>query len=270
MGKPDVHAMKAQYPPSAPPPYSYAPNQAPPMAPSNQYQYQQPAPPPPASIPRQFPASFSLYHPSTFSKTYLLGEHQSQPLYAVALHTGWSGKPDVVLHAGPDEKRFPPIASVDANTMSRSSTVTLPPVPGSGLDCATERAEFSGFGHGKESFSIEVDASGGRREAFEWRHSHGGEVDGLGGRGRGWKLVRLAASGSGASRSSDGKEVVAVWANASMSATKILNFEFLGSGATGVLGERWAIMAVITALRIWDKERKARSSSAAAAGGASA
>jgi hypothetical protein len=47
-----------------------------------------------------------------------------------------------------------------------------------------------------------------------------------------------------------------------MSMSKILSFRFLSSGANGALGERWAVMAVITALAIWDKERKARHNSA--------
>ncbi|RYP68828.1 hypothetical protein DL771_006446 [Monosporascus sp. 5C6A] len=34
------------------------------------------------------------------------------------------------------------------------------------------------------------------------------------------------------------------------------------TGATGVLGERWAVMAVITALRMWDREAKKRGGAA--------
>jgi hypothetical protein len=132
------------------------------------------------------------------------------------------------------------------------------------MGSAEERLESNGgFGHPSQLFSIEVEASG-RRERFEWRHSHGAEVDSLGGRGQGWKLVRLEASSAGGARTSDGREVVAAWANASMSLTKTLNFQFFNSGANGMLGERWAVMAVITALRIWDRERKARAAAAAA------
>lgn len=52
---------------------------------------------------------------------------------------------------------------------------------------------------------------------------------------------------------SDGREVVAVWAlnTMSMTMTKALKFEYMGSAARGELGERWEIMAVVTALRLW-------------------
>ncbi|KAI0541710.1 hypothetical protein GGR58DRAFT_455900 [Xylaria digitata] len=119
-------------------------------------------------------------------------------------------------------------------------------------------------------FSIETSASGRSRESFEWRHSSGVEVEALGGRHSGWKLVRVSLppihmgknhhhSNSALGHSSDGKEVVAVWAGANMSVSKILRFRFIGSGADGSLGERWAIMAVATALAIWNRNRRSRS-----------
>ncbi|KAI1632638.1 hypothetical protein F4809DRAFT_645258 [Biscogniauxia mediterranea] len=41
----------------------------------------------------------------------------------------------------------------------------------------------------------------------------------------------------------------------------------LGSGASGgASGERWALATMATALRIWDRKRKARNSGAAGAG----
>ncbi|KAF3013933.1 hypothetical protein E8E14_002645 [Neopestalotiopsis sp. 37M] len=229
-------------------------------------------PQPQQYINRQFPGKFSMYSNSGFGKTYYLGEHGNQPLYIVKTHTGFSGQPDVVLHSGPSETS-PPLAGVSGNTLSRSATVELPPLPGSGPNAAEEDLDFSGWSFGTYTFSIEV-GSTGRREPFEWRHSHGNEVDSLGGSSSGWKLVRVNtdAPGGGSDKgshfvgggpqSSDAKEVVAVWSNARMSMSKELNFQFLGSGVTGALGERWAVMAVITALRIWDRERKARRNNA--------
>ena len=135
-------------------------------------------------------------------------------------------------------------------------TVELPPLPTATSGAVfEERATTSGWYHKKMNFSIEVEATG-QREAFEWRHSRGSEVAALGASHSGWKLVRL---GTG--------EVVAAWANSSMSITKQLQFHFLGSGANGILGERWAVMTVITALRMWDMERRKRRSAAGAGGG---
>jgi hypothetical protein len=85
------------------------------------------------------------------------------------------------------------------------------------------------------------------------RHSKGDEVGGLEASHQGWKLVRMSSETSGTT--SDGKEVVAVWSYAKKSISKSFKFQFLGSGADGGFGERWSIMAVITALQIWDQEQ---------------
>ncbi|KAE8317323.1 hypothetical protein BDV41DRAFT_573018 [Aspergillus transmontanensis] len=113
------------------------------------------------------------------------------------------------------------------------------------------------------TFSIAVDGSGkdASYEQFEWRSSHGKEIKERAGHTSGWKLVRLSetVSEAGGSRShramgcsSDGKEIVAVIAhNASWSLSKGFKFAFVGSGLTGVLGERWEIMTLMTAVHLW-------------------
>ena len=52
-----------------------------------------------------------------------------------------------------------------------------------------------------------------------------------------------------------GDEVVAVWARTGTwtSLHDIGEFAFLGSGASGELGQRFSVMAVMTALCIWQK-----------------
>jgi hypothetical protein len=94
-------------------------------------------------------------------------------------------------------------------------------------------------------------------ERYEWRQSHHGDY-------WGWKLVRITSNTPYDSAespntkkgqvSSDGKEVVATFADntrlTSLS-SKMAKFEFINGGATGELGDIWAIMAVATALRIW-------------------
>ncbi|GAP91012.2 hypothetical protein SAMD00023353_5400380 [Rosellinia necatrix] len=59
-------------------------------------------------------------------------------------------------------------------------------------------------------------------------------------------------------QTSDGKEVVAVWATDGPSTNGALHFRFLGSGADGSLGDEWAIMAVASALSSWNQRRSAR------------
>lgn len=217
------------------------------------------------STAQQFPPSFSLYKTGWGSKHYFLGQPGAPPIYAVSLHTGWSGKPDIILHNGPTEGD-PPLATSSKVTLSRAAAVTLPPSPGSPGRASEERVEVSsgGFGRPVLSFSIEVEGTG-RRERFERRHSSGDEVRALGGRSSGWKLVALAADRPAGGPnsgpvSSDGKEVVAVWATEHLRLHKGFRFRFLGTGASGSLGERWATMAVISALRGWDRARKAQNS----------
>lgn len=161
--------------------------------------------------------------------------------------------------------------------------IVLPALPHSRLDSSQElllRVDESSSARKKKTwrgrvrfrFAIEVGPdphTAWRREVFEWRHSHGDAVAAfLDGASSGWKLVRLADSSSDPSgsesrrlvwpRSSDGYEIVAVWSHARLSLTKVLKFRFLGSGATGVLGERWAIMAVMTALRMYQHNQRNR------------
>lgn len=205
----------------APPPYSLS-GASP--APPQQIPQQVPQEVP---IQRQFPPAFSMYRESSWTqRSYMIGEHQSAPLYAVSLHSGWSGQPDIVLHNGPGDQR-PPLAGVTRSAFGTSATVVLPPVPGSGsgAQAAEEKMEYSGgFGHTAYTFSIEAGiGNAARRETFEWRHSSGSVVKGLDARGSGWKLVRLATGPpggvvgpsfvAGGARASDGKEVVAVVCN---------------------------------------------------------
>jgi len=98
-------------------------------------------------------------------------------------------------------------------------------------------------------------------EKFEWRPSRSKEVIGDDYLSWGWKLIRISGdtpdTPAGTSHvtegavASDGKEVVAVLTDYARISSKIAQFQFLGSGATGEFGDAWAIMAVVTALRVW-------------------
>lgn len=128
----------------------------------------------------------------------------------------------------------------------------------------------------------------GEVETFEWRRSRGTEIKQLGASWRGWKLVRLGGSSHEQNNASsqfqdaddeslprysteDEKhdradsahaieesgegEIVAVWAKTGCwtSLHDVGEFAFHGSGASGELGQRFAVMAVMTALCIWQK-----------------
>ncbi len=219
-----------------------------------------------------------MYSDGGWSRTFLLGEHQETPLYAVRLHSGWSGEPAVVLHTGPDPDRSPVVAAVDFERWTGDMVVTLPPLqqpqaPGPAAAAANElRVEADLSFHRVFRFVVEVggavpSAPPMRPEMFEWRHSYGDAIADLGGSSEGWKLVRIdtapppgvsTAFRPGGYITSDGREVVAAWSAAVMSMTKRAKFAFLGTGRSGVLGERWAVAAVMTALGIWERERRRR------------
>ncbi|KUI53765.1 hypothetical protein VP1G_01058, partial [Cytospora mali] len=225
--------------------------------------------PPSQTVNRQFPPAFNLYRdPFSSRPTFSIGEHQTTPLYAVTAWAGWSTRQNLVLHNGPTEDH-PPLATVVYEQGARRMDVHLPPLPGqppAPIPVLVPSAMRSKF-----VFSVEVPwgaadgpAAGYRKESFEWRRSNSPAIANLGGRSHGWKLVRLSnelpsggltVSGSGPP-AGDGHEVVAMCAHAVMSVSKLWKFAFTGTGVSGALGERWAVMAVATALVIWDQEIK--------------
>ncbi|TDZ34806.1 hypothetical protein C8035_v010236 [Colletotrichum spinosum] len=254
----------------APPPYEAKPSHSP--APGSSQ------PPPPRSdqpaqsqMARQFPATFNVYSQS-FSRTLLLGEHRNAPFYAMSTHSGFSSSPPIVLHSGP-ANTFPPLASVEYHTFSHRMSITLPPAPkGSpGGGPVIELQSRTSFPSSTYSFTMGVGPNCERLEEFEWRTSSGEAIAILDGRHRGWKLVRLShaaqrSAGRDVITGSDGREVVAAWTDAQMSISKAAKFGFLGSGQTGELGERWAIMAAMSGLAISERERQRRRNNSGSVG----
>lgn len=202
---------------------------------------------PSASVNRQFPPEFNLYSANILGRTFNLGQHQHTPIYVVSIHTGWSGNPDVVLHTSTNVNS-PPLATANFKTFTNDTIIKLPPL--NPQSPPTETTLKGSIFMRTWSFSVEVPGPNGqlRREPFEWRHSRGEEVHTLGSVwGSGWKLVRQLGQT---------KEVVAAFTEGTMSLSKKFCFKFTGAGQTGALGERWAVMAVITAMAIWEKNRR--------------
>ncbi|KAL2014125.1 hypothetical protein VTN00DRAFT_1650 [Thermoascus crustaceus] len=179
--------------------------------------------------------------------------------------SGWYG--ELILYSGPNTD-CPRLATVkDGGELGAHSliTITLPALlPGSGRECVVQEEEMRVHGSLRSEayeFAIPIPVGGqghdGRqKEKFEWRRARGDELRSLDESSRGWKLVRLSLS---AEEEDDGKdqEIVAVWADASMfqaSMTKAARFQFLGSGATGELGDLWTLMAAVTFLRVWQRK----------------
>ncbi|KAI1502464.1 hypothetical protein F5X99DRAFT_417822 [Biscogniauxia marginata] len=203
------------------------------------------APPTPTSTLLPSLKSWSLYH-QPLTRVLMLGAHEDKPLYAVSHYTGWC------------EITLPILAATQRSINSGGgpySIIVLPTLPGSALDSSQEilRIQYD-WPLDTFRFTVEIGTmpDNWTRESFEWRYSYKMVASTLDRVGDGWKLVRLStidlagrSQGYSKEAASDGAEIVAA-----------LKFSFLGSGTTRVLGDRWAVMAVMTALRMYQGQER--------------
>ncbi|KAF7552119.1 hypothetical protein G7Z17_g4554 [Cylindrodendrum hubeiense] len=223
-------------------------------------------------FPQRFVASFK---PSWVnSPALLLSEPGSDPSFIISMTNGRFD--EMVLHSGPT-KDDAPLANAKPERYRRNYTITL---PSSNSSARQELLHFKpGFFRDKIWFEMEVGGEKGcRKERFEWKKSYGSEIRSVGG-WSGWKLVRVKneernkvvendpekvmnqdpekimedtpneQDGSKSGRD----DIVAVWADATMSFLKVGEFQFQGAGATGEFGQVWALMAVLSCMCVWQK-----------------
>lgn len=124
--------------------------------------------------------------------------------------------------------------------LSSSSVITLP----DGFSCDLRKNSIKQLG--KTGYTFTVPVAGRGSETFEWRHM--GLFSVIKGGESGWKLFRKGDETrplvnfkdcSVLSSSSDGSELG--------------EFEFVGEGATGELGQIWTTVAVIAFLKAQQK-----------------
>ncbi|KAK7736155.1 hypothetical protein SLS53_007183 [Cytospora paraplurivora] len=197
------------------------------------------------SIP--FPVSFNFYCLSLFHGRYYLGVHKTDPLYRIRIT--W---PTISLYNGLDTKDALIGALVHRSHFHRKKRPRNEVIIQSG----TIKLETKG------RFSVDVPLASGfgsRKEAFQWRPTRGQAVKVLG-KHSGLKLVRLATDvtqGSGYIASGGGETVAVLgFRKLNLRRRSSAAFQFLGSGAQGVLGEDWEVAAVMTAIGLWDKHQR--------------
>ncbi|KAK4033674.1 hypothetical protein C8A01DRAFT_19413 [Parachaetomium inaequale] len=243
-----------------------------------------------------FPPIMNAYGQWTKLKSFnLCGATEKDRLYQVSLHTGYSAsaplgtRPGVLLHNGMSSKD-PVLAAAGYDSQAsfysfnNQSVVLMPPLPGAAAragDFVTEQmpAVIRG-GLLVFPFSVELDSGGKiQHEKFEWRKFKSG-VDGSAKEG-GFRLVRLPSSGStrlggepdtvasSSPAGGDDSEVVAclAWCKLFPTFKHAFTLQLLGRGQSGELGERWSLMVVITALRLWALRANHKTSKSAIAGG---
>ncbi|KAI5866532.1 hypothetical protein GGS23DRAFT_275794 [Durotheca rogersii] len=246
----------------------------------------------PSRLYRPFPPEMQARYQWKITATFHLcgGERPDDRLFAVSTHAGWDGEvPRIVLHNGPSDKDPVLAFSCEERTVTRldvyspNSIVKLPPVVPSAdpKQLATEimRAHTIGeTGVGYE-FSIEVSHSAKLvREKFEWRKVKKGADGEL--KEGGFKLLRLSSrrdpesvaaspSQEPAAATEDGYDVVAVfkWNKTLTNLMRPFDLRFVGDALSGSLGERWALVTVLTALRLWFLHAGARANRKTVAAG---
>ncbi|KAK4040416.1 hypothetical protein C8A01DRAFT_46230 [Parachaetomium inaequale] len=204
----------------------------------------------------------------------LCGATEQDRLCHVDIHTGYSGKtplgtrPGVVLHYGMSSKA-PILAaagydsqwSASILSFNSESVILMPsllPATARTSNFVTEKMPAFVRG-GQVVFSFSIEVSHGkepRREKFEWR-KFAKDVDETAKEG-GFKLVRLPSPRSSTKLADDtdadaGSEVLALlaWRQLFPKFKHAFTLQLLGRGQSGELGERWSLMVVITALRLW-------------------
>ncbi|KAI1190745.1 hypothetical protein F5B17DRAFT_385651 [Nemania serpens] len=208
----------------------------------------------------RFPDELNLYFPSG---SFFLGTGISQPLYSV--HVSYRQvipvEVQIVLRTGPDAE-FPPFATLSIS--GRNARVWAPKQDSDMMDMS--RVSISqvgptgllGTGYGSYVFAVPARDSSGLVEEYVWKHSMVPDILQVKAH---WTLSRKppsssssssgGASGSGGAGSRVADETVATLSFKKDSRSKIGTIRFEGSGASGELGDRWAVVAILTALAIW-------------------
>ena len=268
----DIQATAADGP--APPPYTEAAQG------SHEHAEAQTRASPTTTPYAPFPPIMSAHYQWKLTKTFHLGESADKRLYAASTHTGWgSTGQGIILYNGPTDKD-PKLAAVGeeskGNQTSPNSVITLPPLPGSPEKRCTEIMRASADGDTVNlRFSIEVGHAKEelRREGFAWQTvSKGDEAKKLADAPFDvvFKLLRVSgqAGGGGGSGSKEAQEVLAVFGwNHGLSMTTPFRIQFIGDGRAAEMGERWAMMVIITGLRLWWLKSQHRISPKALASG---
>ncbi|PHH79568.1 hypothetical protein CDD80_4448 [Ophiocordyceps camponoti-rufipedis] len=191
----------------------------------------------------KIPEKFNIYHESMSRLRLVLGEDKSHPSHIVSMPGGYYGK--LILYEGPTIDSDPVAVIRSGRKLGYYDDMELAPARASEQH-RIEELRCEGKGWSMIYSFVTSTSEGALPEKFEWRSSRGEEVKALGEHSYGWKLVRLGSD----------EEVVAVGASAKMSRSlsKVGAFRFVGRGASGELGDSLAVMAVVSLVRIMQRQ----------------
>ncbi|KAL2151423.1 hypothetical protein VTH82DRAFT_6521 [Thermothelomyces myriococcoides] len=220
---------------------------------------------------RPFPSVLNLYSNlsgiidalTTFK---LCGAAKNDLLYVVEMHYGFTprgplhfrpglylrngtGTDAPILAAAGDEAREPLLIS----TFSVKSFIMLPPldIEANPRDLVTEIMYATKRSDGAVSFrfTIEVGPKMKCREQFEWKKVGAGNAH------SGFILVRVDPQSDSPSPTPSAQEEGEILAELLfrnvMSMNHLFSLELKGAGCSGEMGDRWTLMVVVTALRLY-------------------
>ena len=199
------------------------------------------------------PNKFGLWYKGKAHIRLIIGADKNSTTHLITLPDGWHG--DLIFYNGPTNESDPMAVVTYGSKMGWHDKIRLAAQPGRAPIEEEVRVRGNGWSM-IYAFTVAIDSTS-LPERFEWRSSRSDEVKELGEGSHGYKLVRLGPE----------EEIVAIAGNAkwTKSWTKAGAFQFRGRGATGELGEAWAIMAVVSFVRIVQRNMQAAVAASAAA-----
>jgi len=203
----------------------------------------------------RIPSKLSLYMPAD---TCYLGPHNTQPLYDVVVEYRQVVPADVeiTLRSGP-YNTSPTWGSL--RIQGSSIDIWAPKQQTEALDLSTTSVRFNSapgrFGTLGDSISFTAPSpNGGQVEEFEWKHGVVPDVP-MFNVVSPWKLVRKQQLSSSPPASGSGthadEETLATLSFKKGSRSKLLTIRFEGGGD---LGDRWAVVALLTAMAVWQRK----------------
>ncbi|EFW20109.1 conserved hypothetical protein [Coccidioides posadasii str. Silveira] len=217
----------------------------------------------------QFPPLMNAYghwNPTSMKTFSLCGSSKDECLFAIEMSTWaqtrfepaqWNEQEGPIIAAAGEESQW----AARIYSFNVNSVILLPPLRPDAKTLATELMHGTITGDGRVTFHFSIEVSSGkkmRREKFEWRTMKKGDDDT---KRSGFKLVRLFSNAREASSSNDNSNVgeehppsetfaVLEWIKGWSGFKQAFSLQ-LGNGQSDSLGERWTLMVVMTALRIW-------------------
>lgn len=235
---------------------------------------------------RPFPRVMNFFSQMTLSGlkyAHLCGDTKEDQLFVFGVHTGYSGskplgtRPGLILYNGVGHKDPILAGACDESqwaarvyAFNLKSIILLPPVDGTtgSKEMVSELMTTTTNDEGCVSYLFTIEAGQGdkmERKRFEWRQFKKGAQDGVD--KDGFKLLpynphshvsgenspgsSTAAAASTAESSTGGALATLKWAKLGSKINHPLSLEFADDAVSVLFGERWTLMVVITALRLW-------------------